>query len=82
MIRHFESKSFAFNPAILYSETESHFAFVNKLSAGLVHFDAREIVDRETVDDMPLSLVVNLDREGIHDASRGSVGVTVTDDCH
>jgi len=31
---------------------------------------------------VPFSLVVDLDREGVHNVLRSSIGVTITDDSH
>jgi len=58
---------------LLFSETESHFALFEKLLGGLVHLGAREIVDGEAVDDLPLTTRCNSEWERVDDARRNSV---------
>ena len=64
------------------SESEGHFALIDELLAGLVHLDAREVVDREAIDDLPLTTGGDAQREGVHDSSGGTVRVAVADDTH
>lgn len=66
----------------IISEAKGHLALFNKLFAGLVHLLTGELVDVEALDNVPFTLMVDLDGEGVHNAFRGSVGVAVTNDSH
>ena len=67
---------------VCLSESESHLTLIEELGASLVHLGAREIVDAQAVDDLPLATWGDPARERVHDALWHTVLVSVADDTH